>query len=84
MVAVLVPLSIGLLGGILEQLDMRIWFRYQKYREEYALEGVVAALRGTAPVVAVEFARKAVFSDERPSADETDEACRAVKQSGGG
>jgi chemotaxis protein MotA len=43
-------------------------------------EGVVAALRGTAPVVAVEFARKAVFSDERPSADETDEACRAVKQ----
>jgi chemotaxis protein MotA len=45
-------------------------------------EGVVAALRGTAPVVAVEFARKAVFSDERPSADETDEACRAVKQSG--
>jgi chemotaxis protein MotA len=45
-------------------------------------EGVVASLRGTAPVVAVEFARKAVFSDERPTADETDEACRAVKQAG--
>jgi chemotaxis protein MotA len=43
-------------------------------------EGVVASLRGSAPVVAVEFARKAVFSDERPSADETDAACRAVKQ----
>jgi chemotaxis protein MotA len=45
-------------------------------------EGVVASLRGTAPVVAVEFARKAIFSDERPSADETDEACRAVKAAG--
>ena len=45
-------------------------------------EGVVASLRGTAPIVAVEFARKAVFSDERPSAEETDEACRAVKAGG--
>jgi chemotaxis protein MotA len=46
-------------------------------------EGVVASLRGAAPVVAVEFARKAIFSDERPSGDETDEACRAVKAQGG-
>ena len=45
-------------------------------------EGVVASLRGTAPVVAIEFARKAIFSDERPSADETDEACRQVKSGG--
>jgi chemotaxis protein MotA len=42
-------------------------------------EGVVASLKGTAPIVAVEFARKAIFSDERPSADETDAACREVK-----
>lgn len=42
-------------------------------------EGVVASLRGASPVVAVEFARKAIFSDERPSAEETDAACRAVK-----
>jgi chemotaxis protein MotA len=42
-------------------------------------EGVVASLKGTAPIVAVEFARKAIFSDERPTADETDAACRAVK-----
>jgi chemotaxis protein MotA len=42
-------------------------------------EGVVASLRGTAPIVAVEFARKAIFSDERPSSEETDEACRALK-----
>jgi chemotaxis protein MotA len=42
-------------------------------------EGVVAALRGTPPMVVVEFARRAIFSDERPTAAETDAACRAVK-----
>lgn len=42
-------------------------------------EGVVASLKGSAPIVAVEFARKAIFSDERPTSDETDEACRSVK-----
>jgi chemotaxis protein MotA len=42
-------------------------------------EGVIASLKGAAPIVAVEFARKAIFSDERPSSDETDAACRAVK-----
>ena len=43
-------------------------------------EGVVATVRGAAPIVAVEFARKAIFSAERPSAEETGAACRAVKQ----
>jgi chemotaxis protein MotA len=46
-------------------------------------EGVVASLRGSAPIVAVEFARKAIFSDERPSSDETDAACKAVKAAAG-
>jgi chemotaxis protein MotA len=43
-------------------------------------EGVIASLRGSAPIVAVEFARKAIFSDERPSTDDTDAACREVKK----
>ena len=47
-------------------------------------EGVIAALKGSAPIVAVEFARKAIFSDERPSSDETDAACRALKGAAGG
>ncbi len=42
-------------------------------------EGVVASLRGTAPIVVVEFARRVIFSDERPSAAETEAACRTVK-----
>src|SRR5207249_4352755 len=46
-------------------------------------EDVIASLKGAAPIVAVEFARKAIFSDERPSSDETDAACRAVKAAAG-
>lgn len=42
-------------------------------------EGIVAALRGAAPVVAIEFARKAIFAADRPSSDETERACKAVK-----
>jgi chemotaxis protein MotA len=43
-------------------------------------EGVIASLRGSAPIIAVEFARKAIFSDERPSSDETYDACRALRE----
>ncbi len=42
-------------------------------------EGVVASARGLSPAFAVEFARKALFSDERPDAKQTDEACAQVK-----
>lgn len=46
-------------------------------------EGVIASLRGAAPIVAVEFARKAIFSKSRPTSDETDEACKQVKAATG-
>ncbi|MGH7895935.1 MAG: flagellar motor stator protein MotA [Candidatus Binatia bacterium] len=42
-------------------------------------EGIVASLRGAAPVVAIEFARKAIFAADRPSSDDTERACKAVK-----
>ena len=32
---------------ILEQLGLHVWFRYQKYREEFALEEVVVAIDET-------------------------------------
>jgi chemotaxis protein MotA len=44
-------------------------------------DGVVASQRGTSPIVAVEFARKAIFGSARPSSDELDEAVRSVKAS---
>jgi adenylate cyclase class 2 len=37
----------GALQGVLEHLGLRVWFRYQKYREEYALDGVVVAVDET-------------------------------------
>ena len=37
----------GVLQRVLERLDLRVWFRYQKYREEYALGGVVVAIDET-------------------------------------
>jgi chemotaxis protein MotA len=42
-------------------------------------EGLVASLRGAAPIVAIEFARKAIFAADRPSSTETERACKAVK-----
>jgi adenylate cyclase class 2 len=36
-----------LLLGILEELGFRVWFRYQKYREEFALDDVIVAVDET-------------------------------------
>ncbi len=36
-----------LLLRVLEQLGYRVWFRYQKYREEFALEDVIVAIDET-------------------------------------
>ena len=37
----------GVLQRVFEHLGLRVWFRYQKYREEYALDGVVVAVDET-------------------------------------
>jgi chemotaxis protein MotA len=42
-------------------------------------QGLVAAVRGSAPAMAVEVARKAIFSDDRPSFKEVDAALRGAK-----
>jgi len=45
-------------------------------------DGVLAAARGASPAIAVEFSRRAIFNDERPSFDELDAAIQSLK--GGG
>jgi chemotaxis protein MotA len=42
-------------------------------------EGMIPAMRGASPIVAVEFARKAIFSQVRPTSDEMDAAIRDAK-----
>ncbi len=41
--------------------------------------GVVAYAKGMPPIVAVEFARRVITGDFRPSYNEVEEACRAIK-----
>lgn len=45
-------------------------------------DGVLAAARGTTPELAIEFARRAIFTDERPSSKELEEAFKALKSGG--
>jgi adenylate cyclase class 2 len=50
------------LQRVLEHLGLRVWFRYQKYREEFALDGVVVAVDET-PIgtfIEVEGSEKAI------------------------
>jgi len=70
-------LSYGLVGPIANSVEMQenAEAKYLKCIKE----GVIASLRGAAPIVAVEFARKAIFSADRPTSAETDAACREVK-----
>jgi chemotaxis protein MotA len=70
-------LSYGLVGPIANSVEMQenAEAKYLKCIKE----GVIASLRGAAPIVAVEFARKAIFSADRPSSAEADAACREVK-----
>ncbi len=42
--------------------------------------GVTAFAKGLAPIVAVEFARRAIFASDRPSFFEMEEACKTVKK----
>ena len=46
-------------------------------------EGVIASLRGAAPIVAIEFARKAIFSASGRPATRPTPACKEVKAAGG-
>ena len=48
-------------------------------REKSIKAGLLAVHKGLAPAIAVEFARRVVPEEVRPSFDETEESCRSAR-----
>jgi chemotaxis protein MotA len=70
-------LCYGMLGPIATSVEMQVLAN-----GKYILcikEGVLAAARGAAPAIAVEFSRRCIFNDERPSFQELDQAIQSLK-----
>jgi chemotaxis protein MotA len=74
-------LGVLLCYGFVQPLSAQI--EYQAAVEEIFLRsikaGVVAYAKGMPPIVAVEFARRVIVNDYRPSFAEVEDACRAIK-----
>jgi len=68
--------------GILQPLvqKMEILLAEEAKYLECIKTGILAYLHGAAPIIAVEYARRVVFSTERPSAQELEDACRGKKE----
>jgi chemotaxis protein MotA len=74
-------LCYGVLSPIATSIEMQVGAN-----SKYILcikDGVLAAARGAAPAIAVEFSRRSIFNDERPSFQELDQAIQALKSGGG-
>jgi chemotaxis protein MotA len=79
----LVGTFVGILAcyGILQPLCQKMELLLAE-EEKYLIcikTGVLAYLHGAAPIIAVEYARRVVFSTERPTATELEDACRGKK-----
>ncbi|MBI4522665.1 MAG: flagellar motor stator protein MotA [Deltaproteobacteria bacterium] len=74
-------LGVLLCYGIFQPLAIKMEFlaREEKKFLECIKTGILAHIHGGAPIISVEHARRVVFSGERPSALELEEACRALK-----
>ncbi|HKP56256.1 MAG TPA: flagellar motor stator protein MotA [Polyangiales bacterium] len=75
-------LCYGILSPIATSVEMQVGAN-GKYIQ-CIKDGVLAAARGAAPAIAVEFSRRSIFNDERPTFQELDQAIQSLKSSGGG
>jgi chemotaxis protein MotA len=69
-----VLLSYGIVQPIATKMEM-LGQEEKKYLECIKI-AILAYLRGAAPIIAVEYARRVTFSGERPSASELEQACK--------
>jgi chemotaxis protein MotA len=70
-------LCYGVLGPISTSVEQQA-LANTKYMQ-CIKDGVLAAARGAAPNLAVEFSRRAIFSDERPTSNELDAAIKSLR-----
>jgi chemotaxis protein MotA len=70
-------LCYGMLGPMATSVEMQV-IANGKYIQ-CIKDGVLAAARGAAPAIAVEFSRRSIFNDERPSFQELDAAIQSLK-----
>ncbi len=77
-------LGILLCYGVIQPLANNAEFQetHQLRYLQCIRSGLIASVRGASPPTAVEFARKTIFTDERPSSAEVDKVLKALK--GGG
>ena len=73
-------LCYGVLAPIATSIEMQVGAN-GKYIQ-CIKDGVLAAARGAAPAIAVEFSRRSIFNDERPTFQELDAAIQALKAGG--
>lgn len=71
-------LCYGLVQPLVQKMELLL-IEEGKYLE-CVKTGILAYLHGAAPIIAVEYARRVVFSTERPSAGELEDACRGKKE----
>ena len=70
-------LSYGLVSPLV--LSVELQEAHQRRYLETMKASVIAVMRGAAPATAVEFGRKMIFFDERPSFNELDKGLQSVK-----
>lgn len=71
-------LCYGIVQPLVQKMEL-VQIEEGKYLE-CVKTGILAYLHGAAPIIAVEYARRVVFSTERPSAMELENACRGKKE----
>jgi chemotaxis protein MotA len=73
-------LCYGVIAPIAQSIELQVGAN-GKYIK-CIMDGVLAAARGAAPAIAVEFSRRCIYNDERPSFAELDAALQALKSGG--
>ena len=71
-------LCYGVVQPLVQKMELLL-LEEEKYLE-CIKTGILAYLHGAAPIIAVEYARRVVFSTERPSALELEQACRKKRE----